>query len=79
MSDDPLHGVVNDRGEVYDGTEGGLAGKNGQAAVHEGLYVTDGSVVPGSLIANPFYTIGAISERVAAGITTNPRLRDLFV
>jgi cholesterol oxidase len=42
--------VVNDRGEVWD---------------HPGLYVADGSVIPGPLAVNPSLTIAAISERIA--------------
>ncbi len=79
MSDDPLHGVVNDRGQVYDGTGNGDEGDHaGEAAVHDGLFIADGSVLATSLGANPFLTISAISERIAAGIAMNPRYRDLF-
>lgn len=55
MADDASQGVVNDRGQVFSGSAG--------AAVHEGLYVTDGSVIPTSLGVNPLFTISAVSER----------------
>lgn len=48
------HGVVDDRGRVLTGDGG----------VHGGLYVTDGSVIPGALGVNPFLTIAAFSERM---------------
>ena len=48
-------GTVNEFGEVYDGGK-----KSTQLdAVHPGLYVVDGSVVPGALAANPTLTIAA--------------------
>ena len=50
MSDRPEHGVVNDKGEVWD---------------HPGLFVADGAVMPGPLAANPSLTIAAIAERTA--------------
>jgi cholesterol oxidase len=53
MSDGPSTGVVNDRGEVW-----------GQP----GLFVSDSSVVPGPLAANPSLTIAALGERIAEGM-----------
>jgi cholesterol oxidase len=50
--------VVNDRGQVFSGPKG--------TEVHEGLYVTDGSVIPTSLGVNPLFTISAVSERNVA-------------
>lgn len=41
-------------GEVFQG-EG--------AAVHEGLFVCDGALVPTALAVNPFATITALAER----------------
>jgi cholesterol oxidase len=78
MADDPRYGVTNDLGKVFDGSESGRDGDDGQAMFHAGLYVADGSVVPGSLIANPFYTIGALAERIAAGIAMESQFQDLF-
>jgi cholesterol oxidase len=58
MADDAQGGVVDHSGRVFDSTEG--------TSVHDGLYVWDGSVVPGSLGVNPLYTISMLAERAAA-------------
>ncbi len=83
MSDDPAYGVVNHVGQVFSGYRGGQSqsqgADRGQAMVHSGLYIADGSIVPGSLGANPYMTIGALSERIAASIALAPMYRDLFV
>ncbi len=55
MADSAKDGVVNDRGEVFNG--------QGDASVHKGLYVSDGSVIPRSLGVNPLLTISGLAER----------------
>jgi cholesterol oxidase len=58
MADDAEGGVVDDRGRVF---------KKGRGdAVHPGLYVSDGAVVPRPLGVNPLLTISALAERCAA-------------
>ncbi len=50
MSDNPSAGVVNAYGEVHG---------------HKGLYVADGSVMPGPVGPNPSLTIAALADRFA--------------
>jgi len=50
MSDSPAAGVVDHRGQVWG---------------HPGLFVADGSVIPGPLAVNPSLTIAAVAERTA--------------
>jgi cholesterol oxidase len=47
----PAEGVIDERHQVFG---------------HEGLYVCDGSVVPGNLAVNPSLTICALAERFAS-------------
>jgi hypothetical protein len=53
MGDDYLEGAVDSFGRVF----------AGDGSVHDGLYVTDGSVIPSALGVNPLMTISALSER----------------
>jgi len=53
MGDDNLQGAVDVFGRVF----------AGDGSVHQGLYVTDGSIIPSALGVNPFLTISALTER----------------
>jgi cholesterol oxidase len=48
-------GVVNEFGQVYDGSKK----TTDPLAVHPGFYIVDGSTMPGALAANPTLTISA--------------------
>jgi len=54
-------GVVNAQGQVYDTI-------SGAGSVHPGLYVADGSTIPGALAVNPTLSIVAQALRVAAAV-----------
>ena len=58
MGRDRSDGVVDHKCRVFNGAAGA-----GETAVHEGLYVIDGAVVPRSLGVNPLLTITALAER----------------
>jgi cholesterol oxidase len=66
-------GVVDHRGRVFDASPGA-----GGQAVHRGLYVVDGSIVPTALGNNPLLTITALAERVAELIVRDPDHAALF-
>ena len=57
MGDDRSTGVVDDCGQVFDG-----AG-DAPSAIHDGLVVLDGSIVPTSLGINPALTIATLAHR----------------
>ncbi len=59
MGRDVASGVVNHKSQVFDAG----AGAGSSTAVHAGLYVIDGSIIPRSLGVNPLFTITALSER----------------
>ena len=65
----PADGVVNHKSEVFDTSHG-----RGSNAVHDGLYVIDGSIIPRSLGVNPLFTITALSERALAHMLADRRL-----
>ena len=54
------HGVVNEHGEVFS--------TGNSAAVHDGLVVLDGSVIPTALGTNPALTISAVALRAAEAL-----------
>lgn len=58
MAAERADGVVDHAGRVFDGSAG-----SGTTAVHRGLYIIDGSIVPRSLGVNPLLTITALAER----------------
>ena len=79
LADDPACGVVNDYGQVFDGQRGGTTDPTtGEAAVHEGFYIADGSIIPSAIACNPLLTISALAERIAESLVANPRYWDLF-
>ena len=65
MGKDALAGVVDGLGRVYSSEAG--------TAVHEGLLVADGAIVPTSLGVNPSLTICALAFRIAEEMTGDKR------
>jgi cholesterol oxidase len=61
MGSSSTDGVVNGKGQVFDSQ---AAGSN----VHDGLFVADGSTVPGAVAVNPTLTIVSQALRVAAAL-----------
>jgi cholesterol oxidase len=60
MGADAAQGVVNARGQVFRGSSGD--------AVHSGLYVLDGAIIPGALGINPYMTIASLAHHLAQRI-----------
>ncbi len=65
MGVDRFHGVVDHACRVYD------ARSDDPRAVHEGLYVCDGSIIPRSIGNNPIATISTLAERACALMATD--------
>lgn len=79
MGEDAASGVVNHKGQVFDAAGGGsIDDQSGQARVHEGLYICDGSIIPTSIACNPLLTISALAERSAEMLVMEPKYRDIF-
>jgi choline dehydrogenase-like flavoprotein len=64
IGDDPATSALDDRHELRG---------------HPGIFVTDGSAVPGALTVNPAMTIAALAERAIPGIVHAARQRDIEV
>ena len=54
VGEDYQHGAVDEYGRVF----------AADGAIHDGLFVADGALVPSALGANPFLTISALAERI---------------
>lgn len=59
MGDSAAEGVVNEWGQVY-------SGRGSSTAIHAGLVVLDGAIVPSALGINPALTITALALRALA-------------
>jgi choline dehydrogenase-like flavoprotein len=64
IGDDPATSALDDRHELRN---------------HPGIFVTDGSAVPGALTVNPALTIAALAERAMPGIVEAARQRGVPV
>ncbi|PNG23510.1 FAD-dependent oxidoreductase [Streptomyces cahuitamycinicus] len=64
MGDDPHTSALDDRNELRG---------------HPGIFVTDGSAVPGALTVNPAMTIAALAERAVPGIVQAARDKGVAV
>jgi cholesterol oxidase len=64
MGADRTSGVVDHAGRVFDATSG-----KDTSAVHAGLHVIDGAIIPRSLGVNPLLTISALAERAMLHIS----------
>jgi len=67
MGADADHGAVDHRGRVFDASRE-------LTAVHAGLFVADGSILPTAVGVNPLLTIAVLAERIAALTNQDPSL-----
>ncbi len=67
MGREAADGVINHKGEVFSNAS--------STAVHKGLYVVDGSIIPRSLGVNPLLTITALAERTMLHMAQDHGLR----
>ncbi len=70
MGADCTSGVVNHKGQVFDASDATDA-----TAVHKGLYVCDGAVIPCPLGIHPLLTITALAERAMILLARDYRWR----
>ena len=61
MGNSATEGVVNTKGQVF-------RTDSPTKEVYDGLYVIDGSIVPGPIAVNPTLTIVALALRIVEGI-----------
>lgn len=61
---------------IGDSAESGVIDPRHEVFGYPGLYVCDGSVVPGNLAVNPSLTITAMAERFASSFERSPTLSD---
>ena len=69
MGADAGRGAVDHKGRPF------VGGVERPEAVHQGLYVADGSTIPRSLGCNPLFTITALAERTMALMAEDYQLR----
>jgi len=62
----PLGGCPMDTAD-----ERGVVDRNGQVHGYPGLFIADGSVMPGPVVANPALTIAALSRHFSATVIRN--------
>jgi cholesterol oxidase len=70
MGEDCVSGVVDHQGRVFDADH-----RTATNAVHDGLYVIDGAMIPRSLGVNPLLTITALAERALMHVADERGLR----